>query len=389
MFTFARKIAVNKSALFFYFEPFDSTRNKSIISYDISESEASKSSTIDSLLPKKNIPKFQLSSPIGPEPIIDFRPSTDSKKTDKRKEKLRETKVKTKEDLGSTAGTKPIEKISSPISQAIFVDSIAKDTAKRQAPVVKIHAAVKPSRKVSKNYVDGLFTESPLVRHMVTPKVRNRQNGDWSTSVLLLVVGIACIINVSYRSRLKQLFNAFVSNRFVGQIVREENVMFQRISIFLSIAFLLVSSLFIFQAGSYFQLSFASNSSLANYSVILISLFVFYLLKLSAINFLGFLLKVEKEMKEYVFTLFLYNHFIGVGLIPVVVLITFVPGFASKNVFLIAAGLVLITFLLRTIRSYGNVSGASRFSIFYLFLYLCALEILPLVIIAKLIINIV
>jgi hypothetical protein len=188
---------------------------------------------------------------------------------------------------------------------------------------------------------------------------------------------------------MRQLFNAFASNRFVGQIVREENVMFQRISIFLSILFLGITSLFIFQAGQYFKLSFSSNNSFINYSVIFIALFSFYFIKISTFNFLGFLLKIEKEMKEYVFSLFLYNHFIGVGLIPLVILLAYVPGIGHRGIFISGAIIFVLTFLLRAFRSYGNVSGSARFSIFYLFLYLCTLEILPLVVITKLIRNIV
>ena len=134
---------------------------------------------------------------------------------------------------------------------------------------------------------------------------------------------------------------------------------------------------------------FSSNSSFMNYSVILIALFLFYFIKISTFNFLGFLFKIEKELKEYVFTIFLYNHFVGVGLIPVVVLLAFVPGMAQHEIYISGGLFFVLAFLLRTFRSYGNVSGSSRFSIFYLFLYLCALEILPLVVITKLIIDIV
>ena len=377
---------MTKSASSFLPLAADSNRNKSIISYDISESEASKSTTIDSLLPKKIVPKLELSSPIGPEPIKDFNPSTEIKKKDKKKDKVAEKKI----DKDQNQKTQLV-KTETPYS-AITIsqkDSIPPDS------ILPIPASLiqKPlvSKKIisNKQYVPGLFKGSSLLTHQITPKVLSRQTNDWSTSVLLLVVGIACIINVSYRSRLKQLFNAFARNRFVGQIVREENVMLQRINIFLSITFLLVGALFIFQLGNFFNLPFASNSSMANYSVIVISLLVFYFIKISAFNFLGFLFKIEKEMREYVFTLLLYNHFIGVGLIPVVVLVAFLPGFANKYLFFAIGTIVAIAFLLRTLRSYGNVSGGSRFSIFYLFLYLCTLEILPLVIIAKLIINIV
>ncbi len=378
---------MNKSALPVLLIPPDSIRNKSIISYDISESEANKSKTIDSLLPKKIVPKFELTAPIGPEPIKDFVPSTTKKLKERKKENSASIKsegikeVKSTEVLSSSSAIK----ISSPIN----ADSLQQDTGSiATVPLVK-QMVVLPPKKPAKYYTESIFQGNSLQAHTILPKIRNKESNDWITSVLIGVLGIVCILNLSYRSRLRQLFNAFTSNRFVGQIVREENVMFQRISIFLSLLFLLVTSLFIFQVGRFYRLPFSSTSSFLNYLVILFAIFCFYLIKIVTFNSLGFLLKIEKEMKEYVFTIFLFNHFVGVALLPFVVLLAFVPGIPQKWVFLSGAVFFVVAFIVRTLRSYGNVSGSSRFSIFYLFLYLCALEILPLVVVTKLISNIV
>ncbi|MBK9479360.1 MAG: DUF4271 domain-containing protein [Bacteroidia bacterium] len=375
---------MNKSALPFISTPLDSNRNKSIISYDISESEASKSTTFDSLLPKKSIPKLELSVPIGPEPIKDFVPTQVKKVKEKKKEKI--------EQPSNTIAAKdlPLTSLSStPERQLIQPTALTTDTISQVKKLVKVVPVKVKKFEPAHSYTRSLFESNLLQVHQIEPKVRNKEHNDWVTGILLLVVVIGCIINVSYRSRLKQLFNAFASNRFVHQMVREENVMFQRINIFLSMLFLLITSLFIFQIGRYYKLPFASNNDFVNYAVILFALFAFYFIKISTVNFLGFLLKIEREIKEYVFAVFLYNHFIGLGLIPVVVLLAFVPTIPQNIVFICAAACFLASFLLRAIRSYGNVSGTSRFSVFYLFLYLCALEILPLVVITKLIINIV
>lgn len=378
---------MNKSALPFILNAPDSNRNKSIISYDISESEASKSKTIDSLLPKKLAPKFELTAPIGPEPIKDFTPTTSKKKKDSLKLEVKKAKelktqpvVVSKVDSNSTKSVS--ENLVLSVKDTIKLDSLPVSAAK---VIRTVHKISKPSRV----YTKSLFESNLLTTHEIQPKVKNVAHTDWVTSVLLVVVGIGCILNISYRNRLRQLFNAFVSNRFVGQIVREENVMFQRISIFLTLLFLFVTSLFIFQISRYYSFPLTTSASFTTFSVIAFALLSFYFIKISTFNFLGFLLKIEKEMKEYVFTIFLYNHFVGVGLIPIVVLLAFVPNIPQKGVILFGLSFFVFAFLVRTLRSYGNVSASSRFSIFYLFLYLCALEILPLVVITKLLIDIV
>ena len=266
---FCKKIAVNKSALPFLVITPDSNRNKSIISYDISESEASKSKTIDSLLPKKAVLKFELTVPIGPEPIKDFVPSVAKKIKEKKKEK---TESITTQNLKKEAVVKnevnPV--IPAPIVST-YKDSLAKDSLTALPVAPKVIKVAVTKVKPLKNYTQSIFETNLLQAHRIEPRIRNKENRDWVTGVLLVVVGIVCIINVSYRSRLRQLFNAFTSNRFVGQIVREENVMFQRINIFLSLLFLFVTSLFIFQIGRFYKMPFSSNSSFMNYSVILIT----------------------------------------------------------------------------------------------------------------------
>ncbi|MBL0046840.1 MAG: DUF4271 domain-containing protein [Bacteroidetes bacterium] len=378
---------MNKGAFSFLPNPLDSNRNKSIISYDISESEASKSKTLDSLLAPKKVVKFELTAPIGPEPIKDFVPTTTKKTKEKQKAKVEQKTTAIEKKLPEKTPEPKTELIT--IAPSPVIDSLPNDTSSAVVNVPQKTILHPLPPKSNKSYSKSLFESHLLHPKEILPKIKKQEHEDWTTGVLLLVVGIACILNVSYRSRLRQLFNAFASNRFVAQIVREENVMFQRISIFLSLVFLLITSLFIFQLGRFFTLPFSSNNSFINYSVILISLFAFYFIKISTFNFLGFLLRIDKEMKEYVFTLFLYNHFIGVGLIPLVIILAFIPGTAHKGVFITGAIFFVFAFLLRAFRSYGNVSAGSRFSIFYLFLYLCTLEILPLVVITKLIINIV
>ena len=373
------RLFVKKFALPFLPLAPDSNRNKSIISYDISESEAGKSKTIDSLLPKKVIPKKDTVIAAEPQQTKDSVPTGAPKKT---KEKKKAKSEIVEHETTQTTYLTP------PAAQPQQVVSIVSDSLQHTA--IKIIAPVKVAiPKVQKNYSESLFRSNLIQAHSINPKIKNRENNDWVTSVLLFIVAIICIINVSYRNRLRQLFNAFVSNRFVGQMVREENVVFQRLSLFLSLLFLFVTSLFVFQAGRFYKVPFASNSSFINYSVILILLFLFYFLKIVAYNFLGFLLKLEKEIREYIFSVLLYNHIVGLGLIPLVIVLAFVPHIAHQGVFILGGCFFAAAFALRTLRGWANVAGNGRFSMLYIFLYLCTLEILPLVVITKLLVSVV
>jgi hypothetical protein len=74
----------------------------------------------------------------------------------------------------------------------------------------------------------------------------------------------------------------------------------------------------------------------------------------------------------------------GLVLLPVNILLAFSPSFMREGIILGAIILLGIMFTYRLLRAIGIWVGIPGFSFLYLFLYLCAFEIAPLLIIYKL-----
>jgi hypothetical protein len=106
----------------------------------------------------------------------------------------------------------------------------------------------------------------------------------------------------------------------------------------------------------------------------------FSALKISVIWLISVTFKNKETAKEYIQNILIYNLVLGILLLPVLLLIIY----TYHELFLyVAGGLVLIMIFLRFIRGVAIGLSDSKFSLFHLFLYLCTLEILPLVIAAK------
>jgi hypothetical protein len=92
-------------------------------------------------------------------------------------------------------------------------------------------------------------------------------------------------------------------------------------------------------------------------------------------------------MKEggdtYIFVVFIINKVIGIFLLPFLVLLSFLQG----NAYIVALVLswcgISLLLIYRFLLTYTSVRNQVRFNPFHFFLYLCAFEIAPLLLIYK------
>jgi hypothetical protein len=105
---------------------------------------------------------------------------------------------------------------------------------------------------------------------------------------------------------------------------------------------------------------------------------------MTVIRFLGFVFQVQREASEYTTSIFLFGNVLGLFMMPVVILLAFAKD-VNPLVFIYSGLVILTSFLcVRLIRGLIIGINSLRVSGFYLFLYLCTLEILPFVILVKL-----
>jgi hypothetical protein len=94
----------------------------------------------------------------------------------------------------------------------------------------------------------------------------------------------------------------------------------------------------------------------------------------------GILTESKKEVQEYLFSITVFNRVLGLFLLPVTAIIAFVPFYQPEPLLFTGLGIVMVFYLLSLIRG-GKIFLKKHFSIFYLILYLCTLEFLPLLLI--------
>ncbi len=234
--------------------------------------------------------------------------------------------------------------------------------------------------------VSSIFSEHLLAPKAPKPIIHYTHYDYLIASVLLLMYILFVMLYIKNRKRLNQVIKAFYINRFASQLAREEVSVVNRVSVILSIIFLFSITLFIRQIMEYYGWFQGLNEMLLFLSI-LASVIMVYAVKFITIKFLGFVFKTSKETDEYALTVLLYINSLGLFLLPIVVCIAFAQN-VSIEIF-IKIGLYLLALFLFTRMVRGLIIGLNsvRVSRFYLFLYLCSLEILPLVVMVKIFIR--
>ena len=148
--------------------------------------------------------------------------------------------------------------------------------------------------------------------------------------------------------------------------------------------------LFYFLNMAFLLLLFEERYHLHPYTLEGITLFIFNFLLLVGIffarivllNVAGFLFGRINLFREYLYHIFLYNKIAGICILPLLALMAYTGGWIREFFYWFALVLILLIVLLRVARSI-IFSFRKDVSIFYMFLYLCALETVPLILLYR------
>ncbi|MEL6924738.1 MAG: DUF4271 domain-containing protein, partial [Bacteroidota bacterium] len=96
---------------------------------------------------------------------------------------------------------------------------------------------------------------------------------------------------------------------------------------------------------------------------------------------------VQKEVLLYNFTIIIFNIVLGIMLMPFNLFIALATSPVAKILIYIVLGLVGLAYLYRSLRGIFIASKYLTFNKFHFFIYFCTVEIAPLAIDVKLVLN--
>jgi len=214
-----------------------------------------------------------------------------------------------------------------------------------------------------------------------SPSIEKWNRPVWLVGILLLLLIGLGLVRIFFYPTFLNIIYGYFNERVLAQISKEDNVLTSWPYIFLYI-------IFSFSLGLFVVLYFSAKEdalflTMNNFGRISLVIGFLFVAKLLLIRIISIIFEAKRIARDYITVLYIVYFNSMLILIPVLILAVFLP---FQYIDILAVILVVGTVLLfsyRMIRTGFSLLGNLKFSIFYLILYLCALEIAPILILVK------
>jgi hypothetical protein len=203
----------------------------------------------------------------------------------------------------------------------------------------------------------------------------------WIIGVIIILLLYTGFLNLLMGHDIAIVFRSFY-NKSSAQAGKEESLLNSRAFLALFILFGLTSGLFIYQVSAAYD-KFYSITGFQLFVSLSVLIVILFALKLLVLRFIGFVFDVNKIVSEYVSILYLTYFNIAFIFLPLTLCFCLLPKQFTQIILIAALVLIIVVFVWQYLRSSVNIISNFRFHKFYLFIYLCALEICPVLILIK------
>lgn len=233
---------------------------------------------------------------------------------------------------------------------------------------------------------DSLHTVLKGVEVVFPGKKIFRSNPDWLVGVVLAAFLLFATVRLIFNKYLGQLLHSAVNYSTFTRLFRERYFNLLHASFRLDVIFNLELALLIYQFLSIHKINLGISKSYSLYIACLAGIIGYFFAKRIVYYLLGILTESKAEVLEYLYGITVFNRVMGIFLLPLTAIIAFVP-LAIAEPLLYLGLLVVVIFYLLALGRGIKIFLKKQFSISYLILYLCTLEILPLLLIYSILLN--
>ncbi|MEI7831178.1 MAG: DUF4271 domain-containing protein, partial [Prolixibacteraceae bacterium] len=222
------------------------------------------------------------------------------------------------------------------------------------------------------------IVEQPAKPYGFDGKPMKSVGQDWTFFMVLIGWTFFASLRFGFSKYMVQVFQSIVNFSAASRLYREGGYS-NNLGLFrLNVIFYLFLPFPIYLIARDNGMSMGSTG-IELFLLVFVAANAYFMIKILIYKLLGSVFSQRETTGELVFNMMLYHNVLGLILLPVATIHSLVPGFGIFSMFIVPS-LIVIFYLMSIIRS---IYFAARvgISIFYLILYLCALEILPILLV--------
>ncbi len=261
-------------------------------------------------------------------------------------------------------------------------DSIIKDSIK-QIGIIPIKSSI--DTKTYKQFMSNAYLpmDAPPIKMVINYK--EHQSKDLLFYLVFGNIFLLAFIKLAFPKYFKNLFLLFFQTSLRQKQTREQLLQDGLASLLINVLFVVSTSLFITLITKYQMWSNLPFWNLYAYIAVLLTLI--YIGKFIFVFFAGWVFNNKDAANGYAFLVLMVNRIMGILLIPFTVFLAFAQNDFTNIVVTLACILIILLLLYRYFVSFATLRNDLKLNAFHFFLYLCAVEILPMLLLYKLLVN--
>jgi hypothetical protein len=265
------------------------------------------------------------------------------------------------------------------------------DSIRRQDSLVALTSIPRPGITLFTRHSDTtLFAVNPLfrftnpMRYSITIKKWLGKEAIFYSIIALLI--FFALIKNGFGRYVSDLFKTYFRTGINQKHAKEQLLQHPLPSVLLNVFFVLSIGMFVALLLQYFKLGTDFNFWwLYLYSSL--GLLAIYAIKFVSLKFMGWIFQVSQSTDAYIFIVFATNKIIGIALLPFLVMLTFTSGVVNEAAMSLSIMIVVALLIYRFFLSYISIRGQIRIGFLHFLLYLIAFEVIPLLLINKLLFS--
>lgn len=230
----------------------------------------------------------------------------------------------------------------------------------------------------TQNSIENTHTSHIVIK--LKPPAAKFQN--WvifpTLSILLLLIYIKIYYSKNLSAFIRGGFFYFIAKR----LATEDSLPWFRLSMLLDLLYFISVSLSLSLFMNHLGIIPNNHTPLEVFLLSIIILVGFRLFRYFSLKVISFVSNRPKDIHHLHFNLLLYVRIFSLLLAPIVVLFAYANTHLATPLLFLSATLLSITLVYRAVRTF-QVFLNKGFSLFYLIMYLCTFEILPVLLLAK------
>jgi len=228
----------------------------------------------------------------------------------------------------------------------------------------------------------AIFNNDMINQIEAVPLAEDMLRSEWVFILLIFPVVIYLMVSLNDKYSLTRIIKIVFSNKFAHTAYRNISPGIQLFQILLGLLSLISISTFLLFAEIHFNVIFLNLKAGLLWLINLLFISIAIILRYIVNHIVGSVTRTRDLFKEYFFNISRSYKLLGIILLILNFFVSYLVSIPDKYIIFFSFSVISVLLLFRIIRLV-YIFLIRRFSLFYLILYLCALEILPALIFIK------